>query len=223
MKGIDPFHVAWAMKLPSPKRIKNGIQLQYEREFRKRRNLLLYIFELVSLYCFYIFQPTSFSIWNRILKIPILWFEDWPSEPCLTLKSTKLARLWQDPSENASRWIFSLFLLLLFLLAPQHFLYLTCFPPPPFFCSIEKDSDPYVRKTAALCVGKLYKHEPEVAEDEGFVDMLIEMTNDSNTAVLANALATLAEIDQMKEEGINLTLDFPLVMKFLTAINESSE
>jgi hypothetical protein len=49
------------------------------------------------------------------------------------------------------------------------------------------------------------------------------MMNDSNTTVVANVLAILAEIDQFKDGGVGIHLDFSSVMKFLTALNESSE
>jgi hypothetical protein len=35
-----------------------------------------------------------------------------------------------------------------------------------------QDDDPYVRKTAAICVAKLYDISPELVEDRGFLDML---------------------------------------------------
>ena len=35
-----------------------------------------------------------------------------------------------------------------------------------------QDDDPYVRKTAAVCVAKLYDINPELVEDRGFLDML---------------------------------------------------
>ncbi len=35
-----------------------------------------------------------------------------------------------------------------------------------------QDDDPYVRKTAAICVAKLYDINPELVEDRGFLDML---------------------------------------------------
>jgi AP-1 complex subunit beta-1 len=54
-----------------------------------------------------------------------------------------------------------------------------------------KDEDPYVRKTAALCVAKLYDLNPELCEDQGFVDMLREAVSDANPAVVANAVAAL--------------------------------
>jgi len=53
--------------------------------------------------------------------------------------------------------------------------------------------------------------------------MLKSLLQDTNTTVVANALATLIEIDQDKEGGIGIAFDFSTIMKFLTALNESSE
>lgn len=47
-----------------------------------------------------------------------------------------------------------------------------------------EDKDPYVRKTAALCVAKLYDLKPELVIDNGFLDTLQEMISDSNPMVL---------------------------------------
>jgi vesicle coat complex subunit len=80
-----------------------------------------------------------------------------------------------------------------------------------------------VRKTAALCVGKIYRFDPQMAENEGFLDSLKAMLQDTNTAVVVNALAALVEIDNDKAEGLGLNFDFSTIMKFLTALNESSE
>lgn len=35
-----------------------------------------------------------------------------------------------------------------------------------------QDDDPYVRKTAAICVAKLWDINPDMVDDRGFVDML---------------------------------------------------
>ena len=39
-------------------------------------------------------------------------------------------------------------------------------------CFHLQDDDPYVRKTAAVCVAKLYDINPELVEDRGFLDLL---------------------------------------------------
>jgi non-SMC mitotic condensation complex subunit 1 len=46
-----------------------------------------------------------------------------------------------------------------------------------------RDDNPYVRKTAALCVAKLYDLKPELAIDNGFVEQLQDMVSDSNPMV----------------------------------------
>jgi len=51
-----------------------------------------------------------------------------------------------------------------------------------------KDDNPYVRKTAALCVAKLYDIKPSLAVDNGFIDTLQEMVGDSNPMVSLQCL-----------------------------------
>ena len=65
-----------------------------------------------------------------------------------------------------------------------------------------KDSDPYVRKTAAICVAKLYDLNPEMVEDMGFIDSLNGLLADANPMVVANAVAALAEIDDMSDQEV---------------------
>jgi len=50
-----------------------------------------------------------------------------------------------------------------------------------------KDENPYVRKTAAICVAKLYDLKPELAIEGGFVERVQEMVADSNPMVSALA------------------------------------
>jgi AP-1 complex subunit beta-1 len=62
-----------------------------------------------------------------------------------------------------------------------------------------KDQDPYVRKTAALCVAKLYELKPELAIDNGFLEQLLDMVSDSNPMV--SSLATLAIFSNLFSVG----------------------
>jgi AP-1 complex subunit beta-1 len=48
-----------------------------------------------------------------------------------------------------------------------------------------RDENPYVRKTAALCVAKLYDLKPELVLDNGFLEQLHDMIGDSNPMVRA--------------------------------------
>lgn len=46
-----------------------------------------------------------------------------------------------------------------------------------------KDQDPYVRKTAAICIAKVYATDPQICEQEGFITSLKDMLNDANSTV----------------------------------------
>lgn len=46
-----------------------------------------------------------------------------------------------------------------------------------------KDEDPYVQKTAAVCVAKLYDINPQLVEDQGFIDQLRDLLTASNPMV----------------------------------------
>ena len=85
-----------------------------------------------------------------------------------------------------------------------------------------KDRDPYVRKTAAICVAKLYTADPRKAEKGGFVEMLRDLLLDSNATVVANAVAALTEIGD-RQDGVIFKLNLTVANKLLTALGESSE
>ncbi|KAJ3883414.1 adaptin N terminal region-domain-containing protein [Lentinula edodes] len=85
-----------------------------------------------------------------------------------------------------------------------------------------KDRDPYVRKTAAICVAKLYSADPRKAERGGFVELLRDLMLDSNATVVANAVAALSEIGD-RQDGVIFKLNLATANKLLAAIPESSE
>jgi AP-2 complex subunit beta-1 len=85
-----------------------------------------------------------------------------------------------------------------------------------------KDQDPYVRKTAAICVAKLYSADPRRAEKAGFVEMLRDLMLDSNATVVANAVAALSEVGD-RQDGVIFKLNLATANKLLTALGESSE
>lgn len=60
-----------------------------------------------------------------------------------------------------------------------------------------QDRDPYVRKTAAIAVAKLYDMNPELVEERGFVSTLRDMTADAVPMVVSNAVAALREISDI--------------------------
>ena len=69
-----------------------------------------------------------------------------------------------------------------------------------------KDRDPYVRKTAAICVAKLYTADPRKAERGGFVEMLRDLLLDANATVVSNAVAALSEIGD-RQDGVIFKLN----------------
>merc|ERR1719447_426211 len=85
-----------------------------------------------------------------------------------------------------------------------------------------QDQDPYVRKTAAICVAKMYDINNELVKERGFIDRLREMLSDVNPMVVANAVAALTEI--CEASGIDyFKIDGNTLSKLLTALNECTE
>ena len=60
-----------------------------------------------------------------------------------------------------------------------------------------KDEDPYVRKTAAVCVAKLHDINSQLVEDQGFLDSLRDLLSDSNPMV---------SLQKFKVEILNIKL-----------------
>lgn len=85
-----------------------------------------------------------------------------------------------------------------------------------------RDDDPYVRKTAAVCVAKLYDISPELVEDRGFLDILRDLISDANPTVVSNAVAALGEIaDNSGKDVMNVSAS--VLQKLLAALNECTE
>ncbi|PWN52662.1 Adaptor protein complex beta subunit [Violaceomyces palustris] len=85
-----------------------------------------------------------------------------------------------------------------------------------------KDGDPYVRKTAAICVAKLYMHDRRIVDKHGFISMLRDLLADANPTVVANAVAALTEISE-RSDNIQLKLNLTIASKLVSALNECSE
>lgn len=111
-----------------------------------------------------------------------------------------------------------------------------------------RDENPYVRKTAALCVAKVYELKPELCVDHGFIDVLRDLVGDGNPMVVANAVTALSDIHEASilaaqngfgggtsrgeddEESASPTIpaqkfiiDGPTLSRILLALNECSE
>ena len=88
--------------------------------------------------------------------------------------------------------------------------------------SLLKDSDPYVRKTAALAVSKLYDHDKKLIEGTDLIDKLNNMLRDENSTVVANALLALQDIWQ-RSDSIKLTIDHASASKIVQILPDCSE
>lgn len=84
------------------------------------------------------------------------------------------------------------------------------------------DRDPYVRKTAAICVAKLFMHDRRIVEKNNFVDSLRDLLADPNPTVIANAVAALTEISE-RSDKIYLRLNANVASRLVSAIGECSE
>ncbi len=62
-----------------------------------------------------------------------------------------------------------------------------------------------MRKTAAVCVAKLHDINAQLVEDQGFLDLLKELLSDSTPIVVANAVASPAEIGDVSPAAAALT------------------
>jgi AP-1 complex subunit beta-1 len=78
-----------------------------------------------------------------------------------------------------------------------------------------RDESPYVRKTAAICVAKLFDLNPALCIENGFIDSLQEMIGDPNPMVVANSVQA--------PETRALLVTPPILKKLLMAMNECTE
>lgn len=87
-----------------------------------------------------------------------------------------------------------------------------------------QDDNPYVRKTAVICVAKLFQLNKDLCIELGVLEDLQSALDDSNPMVVANATASLSEINDMDPNVIDLkTLIQSHVSQFLMALNECTE
>lgn len=87
------------------------------------------------------------------------------------------------------------------------------------------DDNPYVRKTAAICVAKLFDLNSEMCVEFGFLDDLKKLLMDSNPMVVANALSALYEIrDMNRDPNLEvLAIDQQLIKTLMACLNECTE
>lgn len=86
-----------------------------------------------------------------------------------------------------------------------------------------KDESPYVRKTAAICVAKLFDLNRAMCLENGFLETLQELIGDPNPMVVANSVTALAEISESAPETRALDINSNTLRKLLMALNECTE
>ncbi|KAI9894206.1 MAG: beta-adaptin [Vezdaea aestivalis] len=86
-----------------------------------------------------------------------------------------------------------------------------------------KDESPYVRKTAAICVAKLFDLNPAMCLENGFLETLQELIGDPNPMVVANSVQALSEISEAAPETNALVVTPAMLKKMLMALNECTE
>ena len=84
------------------------------------------------------------------------------------------------------------------------------------------DRDPYVRKTAALCISKVYFFSKELAMGKSLLDALKKMLIDGNATVVANALVAAMEIHE-RSSDFDLAIDINTASTLVAALTECSE
>ena len=97
-----------------------------------------------------------------------------------------------------------------------------------FLCDPLKDAlndkDPYVRKTGAICVAKIYDINAQLVDEQfGFIDKLQNMLEEeSNAMVIANCICSLIEISTTKGEDM-LHINWKKCRHLMGALHENNE
>lgn len=86
-----------------------------------------------------------------------------------------------------------------------------------------RDESPYVRKTAAICVAKLFDLDPAMCIENGFIEALQDLIADPNPMVVANSVQALSEISDTAPETKALIITPATLKKLLLALNECTE
>ncbi|KAG5439088.1 hypothetical protein PCANB_001386 [Pneumocystis canis] len=84
------------------------------------------------------------------------------------------------------------------------------------------DSDPYVRKTGAMCVAKLYYTNRNIVEENNLIDELKKKLNDTNSIVVSSSLLSLSEIIGYSD-SIKLDISTSYANKLVNMLDECAE
>jgi AP-1 complex subunit beta-1 len=85
------------------------------------------------------------------------------------------------------------------------------------------DEDPYVKKTAAISVAKLYATSPRLVKDHSLIKILQGMLLDGNAVVVSNACASLLEISRASGKNYLRLRQATNLNKLLAALVDCNE
>lgn len=84
------------------------------------------------------------------------------------------------------------------------------------------DKASVVRKTAAMCIAKVYAYDPNLIERAGFIENLYAMLMDSHVGVASNAVMSLYEISEHSNK-VRLSINFKIANKLVHDMRMASE
>ena len=93
------------------------------------------------------------------------------------------------------------------------------------FASVKKalrDKDPYVRRSAAYAIARLYQHDATRTERESLVDELNELLYDNDLVIISDALAALSSITE-RSKTLNLAIDKAHSLTLISLLKTANE
>lgn len=83
------------------------------------------------------------------------------------------------------------------------------------------DKDPYVVKTSATAVAKLFAHDPVLVRAQSLLPVVQGLLSHANLNFVSYAIAALMDVAQSK--ACELGVDVPTANRFLTAVDDAGE
>ena len=84
------------------------------------------------------------------------------------------------------------------------------------------DKKPYVRKTAAMCVARMYMYDAALMEKSGFIEKLFGMMYDTSTDVVVSAVAALYHMAE-SSHTMQLSVNFKQANHLVQVMHQCSE
>ena len=84
------------------------------------------------------------------------------------------------------------------------------------------DDDPYLSKTAAVCIARLFASSPETVINAGFLNYLRDLLQSKNPTVIANSLAACMYISE-NSTTFKFRIDYDLASRLISCLDQCSE